>query len=658
MTHRDKIKSQQESKTVLKQFFKDAMNEPQDRGKLLLEKLKSLQSNDRYDRGGDFASGGMKKITLHNDEMILRKIVMATPLKNQQDYESVWDFIREARITAKVSHPNIVPIYEIGVNDQDLPYYTMKFIEGENLGAILSQLQKKDPGTTKSFPLKKLLSIYIKICEAMAFAHSKGVVHLDLKADNILVSDFGQVQVCDWGLAHELEHIKETLEPKLTGTPGYLSPEQICGNEISTASDIYSLGAVLYHSLTCSRPFENLSIDEILRATVKGESPFTYAKDIPNKIPLPLISIVNKAMKLNPTERYDSVDALLNDIESFLNDRPTLAASPGLARRFILMVKRHRTSALLFLTASFIITVVVAFYQIRVQEEVFMRREISVKAVEHYDIVAQQHLNSFQFKKALEAVKISLRYKESKKSHWIKTQIHMAQMQLDQALYHAQKCHPRLVEILDNMSPYKNLNEDDFSIKLLQELMKRGFPGIALNIMYLKNSTYQDLSAHLPFVERVLKKLNPGLDHYDLHVVDGMIIFKAGKGLSRLHPLVNLPVKKLVLNNSFVYELSSLKGMRSLRHLELKNTQVFEVPELVGMQLDYLDLSESLVYSFNELSQIYIRHLRIQGSHVLNLGLMKDHPTLETLEIDVDRYSRPHTKKHINYLKSQGIIAH
>ena len=642
--------------SVVSQLFKDAMHEPSERGQVLVDELIELQHKGRYSSGTGLSIGGMKEILLSCDQMIHRKVAMAVPRKDKQDYESIWGFIREARITAKVAHPNIVPVHEIGVNEEGVPFYTMKYIQGEDLGSILAKLKSGDEQALKDYPLHKLLSIFMKVCEAIAFAHSQGVIHLDLKPENILVSTFGQVQVCDWGLAHELKNIEETLEPEIKGTPGFLSPEQITGEGIGVCSDVYSLGAVLYNLLSYRRPCWGNSLEELLKATVTGQIGSIDSLGLARKISGVLQAIVSKAMHVDLEKRYQNVSELLADLEAYQNHYPTRAQDPGFLSRFLLFTKRYKTSSMLVLLALVVITVISSLFRLKVQEEVYKRKEIAEKAVGHYNKLAEENILNFKFDEAVTNISQALKSKGNQESHWLKTKVHMARRELKKARVHALQCNDGLVAVIDQLDHYKNKESDEFLLILIDELSKQQLHDVVRDIMWVRNLKYNSLEEHLPFIKKALRILNNQMTQYDLSVQDGKIYFTASTGFSRFAPFMNLPVEKLVLNNSSSYELRGLRGMKHLRHLELRNTQVFEVPELRGMTLDYLDLSGSNIYSFKDLVHVKVKHLVFTGGKAIYLRDLMDNPILEKLEIDRWRYNLPHHVRTLQLLEKEGLI--
>ncbi|WDE95221.1 serine/threonine-protein kinase [Lentisphaera profundi] len=648
--------SNKAKQSVISALFQSAIQEPQERGKVLLNDLRDLQLEGRYDAGKPLSAGGMKEISVHSDQMIQRQIAMAIPLKDKQDYESLWNFIREARITAKVAHPNIVPVHEIGVNDDDIPFYTMKYIQGEDLGEVLKKLAENNATYQKDYSLNKRLTIYIKICEAIAFAHSQGVIHLDLKPENILVSTYGQVQVCDWGLAHELDHLEETLEAKLTGSPGYLSPEQIKGEDIGVESDVYALGALLYHMLGLVRPFDGVELNDVLKRTLLGTVP-ALQEISSQKVPRILQAIVKKAMQVDLCERYSSVNELIQDIEAYKHSYPTVAGTPGYWGRFSLFTKRYKTTSMVILFGLVILSIISSIFSVQMQEEIYKRKEVAEKAVDHYNSLAQSNIVNFEFDLAMRNVSLALQSKDNKESHWLKAKIHMARRELKEARPHARQSNEALLAIIDQLGDYKNKESDEFLLVLIEELRKKQLHEIVRDLMWIRNAHYNSLEEHLPLVEAAINILNAGMKHYDLKIHQGKIHFSASAGFSRFGPFMNLPVEKLVLNDSSSYELRGLRGMKQLRHLELKNTQVFEVPELRGMTLDYLDLSNTNIYSFKDLVHVKVKHLVFKGGKALYLKEMLDNTFLEKLEIDTWRYLQAFDQRSIEKLKDKGILA-
>jgi serine/threonine protein kinase len=278
-------------------------------------------------------------------------------------------FIREARATAQIEHPNIVPVHELGVMDELGVFFTMKKVEGENLRTVIQKLNENDPVYLSKYTRIRLLEIFIAACNGVAFAHSKGIIHRDLKPANIMLGDFGEVLVMDWGLVkyigdkNQLDEEQKidietnidglgakddsmmTLDGSISGTPAFMAPEQASGriNEIDERSDLYSLGAILYTILTTkSSPFdEKLTTNEVLSHVVNNYFSPPRKRSPKLKIPKELEAICLKAMQRNKQDRYVSVKDLIRDIHNFMENYPVVAYPVPPITRLIKLCRRH-----------------------------------------------------------------------------------------------------------------------------------------------------------------------------------------------------------------------------------------------------------------------------------------------------------------------------
>lgn len=332
---------------------------------LTSETLKSLSQKvkDKYEIEEIIAQGGMKTIIRLRDKDTSRNVAMAMLTNADADLVSQGRFVREARITANLEHPNIIPIHEIGV-DVNTPYFIMKLIEGETLLDIIEKMRANDPKYIERYTLTRLLRIYRQVVNAMIFAHARGVIHLDLSPGNILVGKFSEVLVLDWGLAQVVEQIDdEQLSNTLSldirerlsntpnvaieegiaqGTPGYMSPEQASGVRASVdyRSDIYALGAILYTILTLRNAIKGVSIHEMLNATIEGRF-IEPRKRIKKHVPNSLNALVMKAMKTDPLKRYQSITEIKDELDAYLEGRATQAENASFIRHALLFCKRH-----------------------------------------------------------------------------------------------------------------------------------------------------------------------------------------------------------------------------------------------------------------------------------------------------------------------------
>jgi serine/threonine-protein kinase len=207
-----------------------------------------------YQIGALIGRGGMGEVVVAHDQRIGREVAVKRIRSKTPTHDAVTRFLREARIQARLDHPAIVPVYELGTEADGRPFFTMKRLAGTTL-----QKRLADGGNTPA-----LLRAFVDVCLAIQLAHSRGVVHRDLKPSNIMLGDYGEVYVLDWGVARVLADRTRTTRPQMAvdveeedttagailGTPGYMSPEQIRGIDVTSKSDVYALGAILFEILT------------------------------------------------------------------------------------------------------------------------------------------------------------------------------------------------------------------------------------------------------------------------------------------------------------------------------------------------------------------------------------------------------------------------
>ncbi len=290
------------------------------------------------------AAGGLGEVFLARDEELHREVALKQ-IKNEhvhsQDQRS--RFVVEAEITGGLEHPGIVPVYGLGHYDDGRPYYAMRFIRGQSLkDAIKKFHQAEGPGrdpTARSLALRQLLRRFLDVCNAIQYAHDRGVLHRDLKPGNVMLGPYGETLVVDWGLAKVVGRPdptlpEETLQPAsgsdvaatmagvAIGTLVYMSPEQARGDldRLGPASDVYSLGATLYHLLTGQAPFQGADRAALKMQVIAGK--FPPPRRVHSSVPTGLDAICRKAMALRPEDRYATVRELANDLEKWLADEP------------------------------------------------------------------------------------------------------------------------------------------------------------------------------------------------------------------------------------------------------------------------------------------------------------------------------------------------
>jgi eukaryotic-like serine/threonine-protein kinase len=296
--------------------------------------------SDRYDYVREIGSGGVGSVHCVRDRMLLRqaalKILDPVLAKNPVQVER---FVNEAQINAQLEHPNIAPVHEIVLSPEGPKYFTMKLVEGENLHDLIVRAGR--PGGSPEV-LHEMLATFLKVCDALAFAHSRGVIHCDLKPGNIMVGAYGEVYLMDWGLARLRPDATAGIavsstdaasgpRSRVLGTPGFMAPEQAHGREAdyTERTDVFGLGGVLFAILTGRSPFSGSDVTEALARARACQITFPPAS--PLQMPPRLCRIAARAMEREPARRYASILELKADVESFLRGGftfPTRAYPP------------------------------------------------------------------------------------------------------------------------------------------------------------------------------------------------------------------------------------------------------------------------------------------------------------------------------------------
>lgn len=354
----------------------------------LFSRLRELgPSSARYEAKDEIGRGGMGVVHRAFDRIVRRSValkIVKTPRDVGRgdalpftDSKTITRFLEEAQITGQLDHPGIVPVHDLGLDAAGRLFITMKLVRGEDLTRVFQRIHDGIDGWNRS----RGLSVLLRVCEAMAFAHDRGVIHRDLKPGNVMVGEFGEVYVMDWGLARVIgepdskdlrltssDHPSRvlttdrsaradgdtetlaTMDGDVVGTPAYMPPEQAAGNldAIGPRSDVYAVGAILYHLLAGLEPYartgRRLGPRAILAQVLAG-APEPLAARVPDA-PFELVAICERAMARDPAARYASMRALESDLRAFLEKRVVTAYETGAVAELRKWVERNSKLAI------------------------------------------------------------------------------------------------------------------------------------------------------------------------------------------------------------------------------------------------------------------------------------------------------------------------
>jgi eukaryotic-like serine/threonine-protein kinase len=364
----------------------------------------SSGNDPRYVILGEVARGGMGVVHVARDLELLRRVALKRLSFDASAGSARQRFLREVQITAQLDHPHVVPVYSLE-NAAGAPAYAMKLVEGQTFAEFLEEAirsHERGEGPDDAHALPTRLEHFLKVCDALAYAHDKGVIHRDLKPANLMLGRHHEVYVMDWGICRVLSGatLEDETEPcggnpalpdradatalgTIMGTPSYMSPEQARGRsrDLDPRSDQCALGLVLYEIVTLRRPFEGTTPLEILERAAQGwRRPVTHAYG--ERIAPELVAIVEKATAADRADRYADVRAMADDLRRFLRGEEVHARPDGLWQRASRGIARRRHQVLVALLAVFAVATLSVLGVFYVQEQRLWEADLRERRVD------------------------------------------------------------------------------------------------------------------------------------------------------------------------------------------------------------------------------------------------------------------------------------
>lgn len=672
------------NKQGLSRFYTESTSDSSEERDVDASALSSMRCEpaEKYVVRDGVGEGGMKRILKVRDRNAARDVAMALTSDSNDDPERLERFVREARVTANLEHPNIIPVHDIGVDDSRHPYFTMKLVHGEDLSVILKRMSDGDSEALSQFDPARMMTIFRKVCDAVAFAHSKGILHLDLKPENILVGDFGEVLVLDWGLSKIVQSndasvtmdaeanvnddafastiqkrlssdgsfIDATMDGVIKGTLGYMAPEQAMGRnaEKDHRTDIYALGAILYSILTLERPIDHDSPEMVLLDTTKGNVIPPRKRRPDRGIPPALEAVTLRAMALEPDDRYQTVENLSRDVDAFLGGFATSAEGAGLPTQLYLLCKRHHRETALLAASFATLGILAAMFVSRlndeknaavearniaqqaemeaelaldkVREERRKRVQISKKAAPEFVTKARKHMATGRWDKAKRAVDVALALDRESEVAWeLSGRLALGDLKFDQAATAFEKAGRTAAKLLE------------FTRRQAAK-MPDSHGDVSSNQRLTMAMELEKLDA--PIVAARLLAENTGNSRDALALVMGTLeerLRSVNPGLTSLNMEFHQDRDDVVLSlegNDGLQDISPLRGL-PINVLSLAHTNASNLNALRGMPLRVLNLAGTNVADLTPLKGMRLRKLDASETPIDDLTPLKDMPLRE-----------------------------
>jgi serine/threonine protein kinase len=637
----------------------------------------------RYVISGPVANGAMGAILSAREATTQRTVAMKVMLDPANE-DGVTRFVTEARIMAKLEHPGIVPLYELGVDENDQVFYTMKFVHGVTLHKVLKRMAQGREDVLRNYPLGELLTIFQKVADALAFAHSKGVIHRDIKPENMMLGDFGEVLLMDWGLAKVLGEqepqnpgtppmipppgdasagASTTLAGTVMGTPYYMSPEQARGEveSLDVRSEVYALGAILYQMLSLRPPVASDDAWAVVEKVAHGRldplsAPQCKHSHLPRgRIPESLAAVVRKAMAFRREDRYASVSDLQRDIDAFQNGFATSAETKS-ARKLLALFARRNKVAGLGVAAVLLVGALFGTQAVLNGRKASKALEELRKTASPMRELAEKEAQVGRFQEAMDKLDVAMKLDPGhlpslERRAWLLFGAKRIEETLD-ALHIALNLDPhntvlaKLAPVLEKLCKTPPGQWTAHECKWLAlELEQRGLSGEA--IAWTKDLKL-GAEERLKLVrKRIFIWLGPGKGSVALN--SEREIWVLLPPVANLTPLRGLPIDRLEIDGTKATDLSPLQGM-SLVSLKVINSKISDLEPLKGMPLRELSINETQVSDLSPLRGAKLEKFRAAGCAIEDFSVLKGMP-LQILTIE-----RNPGQMNLNVLKGAPLV--
>ena len=600
-----------------------------------------IDPDERYIEKEFLAEGGQKKIFKCIDSLTGRVVAYAT-VKDINARENVAKFIREARLTAHLEHPHIIPVYDTGLDQDNAPFFTMKLISGHTFEHYLN----------KEHDLNSKIDILIKICDAINFSHNKGIIHFDLKPDNIQVSEYGEALLCDWGLSgiayencsDELLNdellkkvdLSQSLDSYFKGTIGYAAPEMSMKNiHRDHLADIYSLGAILYRILSQQKPDPKPVLSKL-----QG--------------PEALQAVCVKALSADKEFRYQNAKDFLVELQAWRNGFATKAEKAGFLTQLKLLALRNKAVSLSVLASAIVISLLtIGFISSLSQKEkqatklasalqdteekrVKLEKELAPKYLENAYLAYEQR----NYGAVINLVNHILRNNDSKKAKELIGLVYLAQQDFTKALPYISGDLKSLVETYKEKTPFNvedlisfisqvDRKRQQTEMILYKNLLIDAFEGLLST-----KEKKQLIVAELLYKHPKLTKVNIDLNE----TPEGLIIDLSNnprlKEIWILEKLGSAYIKKLNLS----YTPASSNMERVVAQLQIEELILRGWPNsppkfLKGRRILSLDVSKSKLDVSEFIENMPLVKLNISKAPFTNWQVLRSLKFLQTLTV-------------------------